>query len=112
MTERPADGGVRRLGLFSYLPPLTDAEVELQVRAILGQDLIAGVEHARDPGPRDSYWSLWKLPLFDARAVGEVTAEIAACAAAHPASFVRLVGYDPGRQRQVVSLIVRRPASA
>ena len=102
----------RRFGTFSYLPPLTDEEVDLQVRSILGRGLVPGVEHAADPGPHDRYWSMWRLPLFEATTVAEVLTEIAACAANHPGSHVRVVGYDPRRQCQVAAFVVRRPAIA
>ena len=68
------------------------------------------IEYTTDPGPRNVYWSMWKLPLFDARTADEVLAEVDACAAAHPEAYVKLIGYDPKRQGQVASFVVRRPA--
>ncbi len=99
----------RPAGPPSYLPALTDAELGLHVRSLLDRGLVPGVEHTAEPRPGDHYWSLWKLPLFDARTAGEVVAEVAACLEAFPRDHVRLVGYDPARQCQVVSLLVRRP---
>ena len=106
-----SETSTRRFETFSYLPPLTDEEVGLQVRSILGRGLVAAIEHAADPGPRTGYWSMWKLPFFDARTVAEVLTEVAGCAAANPGSYVKIVGYDPHRQCQVASFVVRRPLS-
>ncbi|HYN18971.1 MAG TPA: ribulose bisphosphate carboxylase small subunit [Actinomycetes bacterium] len=99
----------RRLGTFSYLPPLSQDEIAAQVAHILASGLIPAIEHTTHPGPRDPFWSMWKLPLFGARTSQDVLAEIEACVKAHPDSFVKLNGYDPKRQSQVASFVVRRP---
>jgi ribulose-bisphosphate carboxylase small chain len=101
--------GTRRLETFSFLAPLTDEEIALQIAGILEHALVPAIEHAADPGPRSVYWSMWKLPLFDARTAGDVLSEIEACAAANPQDYVKLIGYDPKRQGQVASFVVRRP---
>ena len=101
----------RRLGTFSYLPPLTPEEIVAQIDHILASGLIPAIEHTTRPDPRDSYWSMWKLPLFEARDGQAVLAEIQACVQANPASFVRLNGYDPKRQSQAASFVVHRPPS-
>ncbi len=106
-----AGASTRRVGTFSYLPQLTDDEVGLQVHSLLQRGLVPAVEYAADPRPRDSYWGMWGLPLFDVRSVGEVMTQIAACSDAHTDCYVKLVGYDPSRQSQVVSLVVRRPST-
>lgn len=100
----------RRLETFSYLPPLSDDQLALQVGYILKRGLIPAIEFATDPGPRTVYWSMWKLPLFDATTADEVLAEVDACVHTHPQAFVKLAGYDPKRQGQVASFVVRRPA--
>jgi ribulose-bisphosphate carboxylase small chain len=100
----------RRLETFSYLPPLTDEQITAQAGSILKRGLIPAIEHMTHPGPRDTYWSLWKLPLFDARTPEVVLAEVETCARANPDAYVRLSGYDPKRGGQVASFVVRRPA--
>jgi len=94
---------------FSYLPPLTDGEVRLQVASLTDRGLIAAIEYAQDPGPRDSYWKLWKIPFVDHPAPEAVLAEVDQCAAANPCAQIKLVGYDSRRQGQVVAFVVRRP---
>ena len=94
---------------FSYLPPLTDAELRLQIAHLTREGLIPGIEFAVDPEPADSYWSLWKLPFVTRPTPDAVLAEIDQCAAANPHAQIKLVGYDSVRQGQVVAFVVRRP---
>ncbi len=102
-------GSTRRMETFSYLPPFSEAQLAAQIDSILGNGLVPAIEYTADPGPRSVYWSMWKLPMFDATTAHEVLAEIAACAEANPGSFVKLNGYDPKRQGQAASFVVRRP---
>ena len=95
---------------FSYLPPLSQAETRAQVENLTGRGLIPAIEYTRDPQPRDSYWTLWKLPFLDHPPADAVLVEIDQCAAANPAAHIKLVGYDSIRQGQVVALVVRQPA--
>jgi ribulose-bisphosphate carboxylase small chain len=99
------------LETFSYLPPLTRDEIRAQVENLAHQGLIPGIEHAPAPQPRDSFWSMWKLPFIGRPDPDTVLGELDACAAAHPADHVKLVGYDSVRQGQVVSFVVRVPAA-
>jgi ribulose-bisphosphate carboxylase small chain len=92
---------------FSYLPPLSAADVRAQVQHLTEAGLIAGIEYAIEPSPRDSYWKLWKLPFVARPSADAVLAEIDQCAAANPAAEIKLVGYDSVRQGQVVSFVVR-----
>jgi ribulose-bisphosphate carboxylase small chain len=99
-----------KLETFSYLPPLSAQQVAQQIEYILKQGLVPAIEYVAEPNPRDHYWSMWKLPLFDVRAAAAVLTEIEACTTAHPDCYVRLIGYDRNRQSQTVSLVVRRPS--
>jgi ribulose-bisphosphate carboxylase small chain len=94
---------------FSYLPPLTDAEVRAQIDHLHDEGLIPGIEWSNRPSPYDSFWHLWKLPFVDHPSADAVLAEIDQCAAANPRAQIKLVGYDSVRQGQVVSFVVRRP---
>jgi ribulose-bisphosphate carboxylase small chain len=98
-----------RLETFSYLPELSAEEIDLQVQSILDSGLVVGVEHTREVDPRDHYWTLWKLPLFDIDDPTLVHDAIDECVRAHPDEFVRVNGYDSLRQGQVASFVVHRP---
>jgi len=94
---------------FSYLPQMDRLQVAKQIQYLLTEGLIPAIEYVREPNPSDHYWSMWKLPLFDARAAEDVLAEIEACKTAHPDCFIKLIGYDRRRQTQPVSFVVHQP---
>ena len=48
-------------GTFSFLPDLTDEEIEAQVRYALQNGWSISVEYTDDPHPRNSYWEMWNL---------------------------------------------------
>jgi ribulose-bisphosphate carboxylase small chain len=95
--------------VITYLPPPDEDQATTQIRHLLGQGLIPAIEYASAPGPRDHYWNIWRLPLFDARAAADVQAEIRACETAHPDCFIKLIGYDRHRQTRAMSLLVYQP---
>jgi ribulose-bisphosphate carboxylase small chain len=97
----------RRLGTFSYLPPLTAEQTRAQVANIVRQGLMPWIEFADDPGPRDHLWSLWRLPMSADPTVDDVLAEVDACAAANPGAHVRLIGYEARTQNRAVDFVVR-----
>ena len=96
--------------LSTYLADLDDQQLARQIKHLLARDLIPAIEFVRRPDPHDHYWAMWKLPLFEARAVEHVLTEIEACKAAHPDSLIKLIGYDRQRQTQAVSLVVYQPS--
>ncbi len=104
-----ARSSTRRFETFSYLPPLGEEEIAAQIEHILKLSLVPSVEYTIEPAARTEFWSMWKLPLFEARTATDVLKEIEACARANPVAFVKLNGYDPRRQGQIVSFVVRRP---
>jgi ribulose-bisphosphate carboxylase small chain len=102
-----------RHGSFSYLPPLTDDEVAAQVRWALDHGWPVSVEHTDDPHPRNLYWQMWGLPMFDLAEPDGVMAEVAACRATFPDHYVRVLAYDArlGRQTMAMQFLVQRPAA-
>lgn len=99
-------------GTFSYLPDLTDDEITRQIEYCLGNDWPLSVEFTDDPHPRNTYWEMWGLPMFDLRDAAGVLLEVNACRSANPNAYVRLNAYDSslGRQTTALSFIVQRPA--
>src|SRR5512142_1644342 len=97
-------------GTFSFLPDLTDEEIAEQVEYCLSQGWPVSVEHTDDPHPRNVYWTMWGLPMFDLKDAAGVMAEVDACRRAHPRNYVRVNGYDRshGRQTTALSFIVQR----
>ena len=98
-----------KLETFSYLPELTAEQLERQITAIVDRHLVVGIEFSTAPDPRDHYWTMWKLPLWDTADTAAVLAELQACRQANPDAYIKINGYDPVRQGQVVSFVARRP---
>ena len=101
-------------GTFSFLPDFTDEQIAAQIRYSLDHGWAMSVEHTDDPHPRNQYWEMWGLPMFDL-AIDEadvVAREVRACREAHPDCYVKLIAYDAtrGRQTTALSFIVGRPA--
>jgi ribulose-bisphosphate carboxylase small chain len=71
-------------GTFSFLPELTDEEISLQIDYALSQGWACSVEFTDDPHPRNTYWEMWGLPMFDLHDAAGVLQEVKACRAARP----------------------------
>ena len=99
----------RRFETFSYLPPLSDAQIAKQLQYMLDQGYIPGVEFSQESEPTQHYWTLWKLPLFNATTTNEILAEVRACRSEYGHCYVRVVGFDNIKQCQVLSFIVHKP---
>ena len=100
-------------GTFAFLPDFTDEEIEAQIRYALGNGWAISVEYTDDPHPRNSYWEMWNLPLFDLPPDEAPVAmrEVAACRERFPDHYVKVIAYDAsyGRQTTALSFIVNRP---
>lgn len=100
-----------RHGAFSYLPDLTDPEIAAQVRYALVHNWPVSIEYTDDPHPRNVYWEMWGLPLFDLDEPDGVLREINECRATFPNHYIRVLAYDAslGRQTTALSFLVQRP---
>ncbi len=98
-------------GTFSYLPPLSDAQIRAQIQYCLDQEWAVSIEFTDDPHPRNAYWDMWGLPMFDVKDAAGIMHEVNACRAAKGGRYVRVNGYDRRYTRQTVaiSFIVQRP---
>ena len=100
-------------GTFSFLPDLTDEQIVAQICYALDHGWAMSVEHTDDPHPRNPYWEMWGMPLFDLEVeeADVVLRELRACREAHPDDYVKVLAYDSskGRQTTALSFIVHRP---
>lgn len=99
-------------GTFSFLPDLTDEQIRAQIEYALGKGWALGVEHTDDPHPRNTYWEMWGIPMFDLHDAAGVMQEVVACRQAFPDRYIRLNAFDSTRGFETVrlSFIVQRPA--
>ncbi|MEJ7834159.1 MAG: ribulose bisphosphate carboxylase small subunit [Nocardioides sp.] len=100
-----------RHGLFSYLPELTDDEIAAQVRYALDHEWPVSIEFTDDPHPRNVYWEMWGLPMFDLDEPDGVLEQVNECRATFPQHYIRVLAYDAklGRQTTAMSFLVQRP---
>ena len=98
-------------GKFSFLPDLTDAEITLQIEYGLRKGYAWSVEYTDDPHPRNTYWEMFGMPMFDLKDAKGVMMELDECRKAHPDSYIRLNAFDSTRGQETVrmSFIVNRP---
>jgi ribulose-bisphosphate carboxylase small chain len=98
-------------GTFSYLPPLTDDEIAAQIQYMLDNEWAVSIEYTDDPHPRNVYWEMFGLPLFDLKNPSAILDEIRTCRLEHPNVYIRVNAYDRslGRQTIALSFIVQRP---
>ena len=99
-------------GAFSLLPDLTNEQIKKQVEYAIKQGFAVGVEYTDDPHPRNCYWELWGLPLFDIPDAATIMYELAECRKAHPNTYIKINAFNNARSVESCSLsfIVQRPA--
>ncbi len=98
-------------GTFSFLPELTDEEISLQIDYALRQGWACSVEYTDDPHPRNTYWEMWGMPMFDLRDAAGVLQEVKACRATWPQHYIKINAFDSvrGFETMRLSFIVNRP---
>ena len=100
-------------GQFSFLPDLTEEQVAAQVRWALKHGWAVSIEYTDDPHPRNTYWEMFGMPMFDLRDAAGVLAEVKECRKAFPELYIRLMAFDSTRgvESIAMSFIVNRPKS-
>ncbi len=99
----------RRYETLSYLPPLSDTQIKKQIQYVLDQGYFPAIEFNEDSEPTQYYWTMWKLPLFNATNTDDVLREVQECRSQYSNCFIRVVGFDNIKQCQVLSFIVHKP---
>lgn len=101
-------------GAFSFLPDLTDAQIKMQIQYCLDSGWAVNIEFTDDPHPRNTFWEMWDLPMFDVRDAAGVLMEINKCRKVRgDTHYIRLNAFDSGHGCESVKLsfIVGRPNS-
>jgi len=99
-------------GQFSFLPDLSDEEIAKQVDYGLARGYAWSVEHTDDPHPRNTYWEMFGMPMFDLQDAAGAIMELQACRQTFPDQWIRLMAFDSTRgvESIAMSFIVNRPA--
>lgn len=100
-------------GCFSFLPDLTDTQIAAQINYCLDQNWAVALEFTDDPHPRNTYWEMFGMPMFDLRDAAGVMLELAQCRRTFPDHYIRLMAFDSTRgvESIAMSFIVNRPKS-
>jgi len=99
-------------GAFSFLPDLTDAQITKQINYAISKSWAVSIEYTDDPHPRNSYWEMWGLPLFDIKDAAAILFEINMCRKAKPNTYVKVCAFDNARgvESCVLAFIIQRPS--
>jgi ribulose-bisphosphate carboxylase small chain len=99
-------------GTFSFLPDLTNEQIRKQVDYCQSNGRAVGIEYTDDPHPRNTYWEMWGLPMFDLKDPAGVLYEIEECRKAFGNCYIRVSAFDAtaGWESLRLSFIVHRPA--
>jgi len=98
-------------GQFSFLPDLTDEQITLQIKYALQNSWAVNVEYTDDPHPRNTYWEMFGMPMFDLKDPAGILMEINECRKTFPNHYVRVTAFDStqGWETPRMSFIVNRP---
>ncbi|MBI4747988.1 MAG: ribulose bisphosphate carboxylase small subunit [Acidobacteria bacterium] len=99
-------------GAFSFLPDLTEEEIRKQIDYCLQNKWAINIEYTDDPHPRNTYWEMWGMPMFDLKDPAAILFEMNECRKVYPGHYIKLNAFDAtkGRETTALSFIVNRPA--
>jgi ribulose-bisphosphate carboxylase small chain len=99
-------------GAFSLVADLTDEQIRKQIEYCIKKSFAVGIEWTDDPHPRNSYWEMWGLPLFDIPDAATILYEISEARKAHPNVYIKINAFDNTRgvESTGLSFIIQRPA--
>lgn len=98
-------------GNFALLPDLTDDQIRKQVEYGIKKGFAISIEYTDDPHPRNAYWEMWGLPLFNIQDASKIMYELKECRKAKPFFYIKINGFNNTRGIESIgmSFIVQRP---
>ena len=104
-------GGRVTQGQFSFLPDLTDVQINAQLQYALDKGWSLGIEYTDDPHPRNTYWEMFGNPMFDMKDPAGILMEINNCRKTYPNHYIRVTAFSAvrGVESVTMSYIVNRP---
>jgi ribulose-bisphosphate carboxylase small chain len=101
-------------GTFSFLPDLTNDQITAQVQYCIDKGWAVNIEYTDDPHPRNTYWEMWSIPMFDVADAAGVMFELEACRKLYAGTkYIRMSAFDAshGWESLRISFITDRPAN-
>ena len=98
-------------GTFSFLPDLSDAQITAQIEYCLQRGWAVSIEYTDDPHPRNSYWEMFGMPMFDLQDAAGAMRELDACRRTFPNHYIKVNAFDATRgvESLRLSFIASRP---
>jgi ribulose-bisphosphate carboxylase small chain len=99
-------------GTFSFLPDLTDEQIRRQAQYAIDKGWAVNIEFTDDPHPRNTYWEMWGLPMFDIKDAAGAMTELNACRKVYGGGcYIRVSAFDAshGCESVKLSFLVNRP---
>ena len=98
-------------GQFSFLPDLTDEQITKQIKYAINNGWAVSVEYTDDPHPRNTYWEMFGMPMFDLKDPAGILMEINNCRKTFPDQYIRVTAFDSsqGWETPRMSYLVNRP---
>jgi ribulose-bisphosphate carboxylase small chain len=98
-------------GSFSLLPDLTDEQIKKQIEYAIKKGFAIGIEYTDDPHPRNCYWEMWGLPLFEVSDAATILYEINEARKQYSNQYIKVNAFDNSRgvESTGMSFIVNRP---
>ena len=99
-------------GTFSFLPDLSNDQIKRQVQYCIENGWAVNIEFTDDPHPRNTYWEMWGMPMFDVRDASAILMELNECRKIYGERYIRLSAFDAshGWESVKLSFLVNRPA--
>jgi ribulose-bisphosphate carboxylase small chain len=99
-------------GSFSLLPDLSDAQIRKQIEYAIKKGFAVSIEYTDDPHPRNCYWEMWGLPLFNVADASTILYELNEARKAHPNYYIKINAFNNTRgiESTGLSFIVQRPS--
>ncbi len=98
-------------GTFSYLPELDDDEIRAQIQYGIDNGWAVAIEYTDDPHPRNIYWDMWGMPMFDIEDAAAGLHEVNRCREAFSNHYIKVSLYNRKLTKQSIALqfLVNRP---
>jgi ribulose-bisphosphate carboxylase small chain len=99
-------------GSFSLLPDLTNEQIKKQIEYAIKSGFAVSIEWTDDPHPRNCYWEMWGLPLFDIPDASTIMFELEEARKIHKNVYIKINAFNNARgvESTGLSFIVDRPA--
>ena len=98
-------------GTFSFLPDLTNVQITAQLQYCLDRGWAISIETTDDPHPRNTFWEMFGMPMFDIHDAAGVMMEIESARKTFPNHYIRVMAFDSTHtvESVVISFLVNRP---